>query len=848
MLGVLQMVFKTMVPRASALIVMLVLILPAAYSMALPAPVLERDTMVIDTFLEGILDDTVDDRRLEVIVQFRDDVLPEDRRFVERQGLEVLHQYTIIPALWLKGTPRAIEALSASDRVIWIEHNEELEWMMDETTNVINATATWYSRIEGSLWGTGSLDGSGVTVVVVDSGVDAGHPDLDYGTKTIRNLKSDTGTGPWYEIENGDTSSGHGTHVAGTVAGNGDASAGSRAGVAPGANLIGLSVGELVFVTGGLGGLEWAYEHSRPGNNPYNIRVVTNSWGGGGGQYDPQDSISQAINNLVYDNNVVVTFAAGNSGGDGNTIQASNYGNTPAAIGVAATGRDGTYITEFSSKGMWNWVDTWPDVAAPGHYIESTAARRTIISLLAKGGDANPYYLAISGTSMATPHVAGAAAVIFQAAPSLRVSEVVEDAGIVMAEDGTYTVVPPEEGTYGNLPYTYDEWAEAPDTRIHEVELIMKLTADYIEPDGEGSADANGLTDNQVPSWSVPGNAGERRHDFSQGYGNINLQRAVGLALALERLRLEHPGVTVLDAYTVFEDIFEYKEVSTATDMLTTSWSGEWSRFTESPLKPATFSSNLTKFVLVPSGAEQVTVTMSYPPLDITGNLVAGSLGFTIDFGGDGSIDFDSGLGPTLDGTRTETIQASGNDGMSWRFEVYGVGFRVQRPLQQIQYKEARIEVEMSVGIRFPSGQGDIVVNQSDLHAINAFLTPTHASADYTEGNLTLWMNVYNLDNVQWSPAPEPTEPQSTSGFSLWWLLALFLFLLVAAYIIARFFPETKAGQLIIKVATATGAIKVYHWSKDTGVTVYEKVRGSVPKPKRAVVQAEVVDEGKGGS
>ncbi|NIP35593.1 MAG: S8 family serine peptidase, partial [Thermoplasmata archaeon] len=278
------------------------------------------------------------------------------------------------------------------------------------------------------------------------------------GTKTIRNLKSDTGTGPWYEIENGDTSSGHGTHVAGTVAGNGDASAGSRAGVAPGANLIGLSVGEAVFVTGGLGGLEWTYEHSRPGNNPYNIRVCTNSWGGGGGQYDPQDAISQAINRLVYDNNVVTSFAAGNSGGDGETIQASNYGNTPAAICVAASTRDGIGITDFSSKGMWNWVDTWPDIAAPGEDIQSTAARRTIISVLQRGTDANPYYFAISGTSMATPHVAGAAAVLMQAAPSLRTSEERQDVGLVVEDDGGFKVVPPDEDSYGNLAHGYEAW------------------------------------------------------------------------------------------------------------------------------------------------------------------------------------------------------------------------------------------------------------------------------------------------------------------------------------------------------------------------------------------------------
>ncbi len=308
-----------------------VLILPIALPAISPPAIGEPDSMVIDPMLEEALGNTPEDSRLDVLVRFESEFVRADDEVLEDLGIHKVGQFRMLPAMHIQATPLQIERLSGYPRVEWMEWDAPLDFLMDMTTTTINATDTWRSVIEGSLWGAEGITGKGVTAVVLDTGVDAGHPDLDYGTKTIRNLKSDTGTGPWYEIENGDTSSGHGTHVAGTVAGNGDASAGSRAGVAPGANLIGLSVGEAVFVTGGLGGLEWAYEHSRPGNNPYNIRVVTNSWGGGGGQYDPQDSISQAINNLVYDNNVVVSFAAGNSGGDGNTIQASNYGNTPSA-------------------------------------------------------------------------------------------------------------------------------------------------------------------------------------------------------------------------------------------------------------------------------------------------------------------------------------------------------------------------------------------------------------------------------------------------------------------------------------------------------------------------------------
>jgi len=833
--------------RVATLLVAAFMLVPTLAAVATPEPIGQPRWYAVDDHLETIMAYTPADMELEVVVQFTSAIGDADRRTVRDRGLTRLHEYDFIDAMWLRGTPRSIELLSADQRVAWIEHNDQLEWMMDETTEVINATRTWNAQVEGSLWGDTGFTGKGVTVVVIDSGIDAGHPDLDYGTKTIRNLKSDTGTGPWYEIENGDTSSGHGTHVAGTVAGNGDASAGSRAGVAPGANLIGLSVGELVFVTGGLGALDWVYEASRPGNNPYNIRVCTNSWGGGGGQYDPQDAISQAINNLVYDNNVVTTFAAGNSGGDGETIQASNYGNTPSAVCVAASTRDGLGITDFSSKGMWNWVDTWPDIAAPGENIQSTAARRTLISLLQRGTDANPYYFAISGTSMATPHVAGASAVLMQAAPSLRVSDVRQDVGLVVEDGDGFIVTPPEEDTYGSLAYGYEAWLEeAMDTRIHEVELIFKLTATYISTTGEPNEGAHGLTENFVPDWSVTGFAGERQHDFSQGYGQIDLYRAVGLALTLEKLRWDHPEATVYDAYRVFEDVFETKEVSAATDQVATSWTGEWSRFTEdtgSIFKPETFTSNLTRLFYVPEGAGDVKVTISYSPLDTT-SLSGGSLGFRIDYGNDGSWDFDSGIGPELDGTRTETIGVSGNDGQRWRMSIYGNGFKIQRPIKTQQFEEIMMEVFVAVSINFPSAQGTIAINETDLHAINAHLRLTSPSNDYTAGNVSVLADVYNLNNVEWSGPYEPPLTPDQGSTNWWlWLLVFLIFLIIVAYLIARNWPESKAGRTVLKVAAVTKADKAFGWTKDRTKRTYRKVRSAVPAKK--VVKAEVVEEGK---
>ena len=769
-----------------------------------PAHLGVPDWSVVDPVLGDALLNGPSNEGLEVIVQFDGEVTSRDRDTLDALGLRTMHTFDPIHAVFAIGPSHQMLRLAGYDRVAWMELNEPIEPMMEDTLSVVNATLAWRSYVDGTLWGDEGIDGSGVTVVVIDSGIDAGHPDLDYGTKTIRNIKSDTGYGPWYEIENGDTSSGHGTHCAGTVAGNGDASAGQRRGVAPGANLIGLSTGELNWIISGLGGLEWVYEHSRPGNNPYNIRVVSNSWGSGGGQYDPQDAISQMINRLAYDNNVVVAFAAGNSGGSGDDVRSSWYGNTPAAICVAAAGHDGTYMTDFSSKGQWNWVDTWPDLAAPGHNVMSTAARRTQISVMTKDPGANPYYLSISGTSMATPHVAGTAALLFQAAPSLRMSDVIQDAGIVIEEDGVYVLGDPEGGNYGNLPYTVEEWqGEALDTSIHEVELILKLTADPIPTDGTGDPDQNGLSENYVPVWSLPG-AESRQHDFSQGYGLLNVHRAVGLALTLEKMRLVDTTADVASAYSIFEDVFETREVVQATDQVVTSWGGEWSRFNDQANKPV-FTSNQTKYVPVPEGAEEVTVSLAYHTVDTTSH-TSGTLGFRIDFDDDGTWDHTSPLVPVLGGVRTATIPVSGTDGAHWKFDIIGQAVKVHRPGATHQFEEARIEYDITVLTRFSGGGGMIAIPHTDDHSIVADLRFTSPSEGYAGGEVSIERDVYNLNNIVWEPGgvapPFTPEEPGTGG---WWVVALLLLVAFGAYTIARLRPGSIPGKRIIAFAEGTG-------------------------------------------
>ncbi len=196
---------------------------------------------VVDSYLQEKLDDARDGQMMEFIVQFLGEVQAQDLRRLRELDIEIVYRYTALPAVFCNGSKESIEVLSLYQRVFWIEYNMEMVINMQGTTTVINATKVWNSNIL-NLNGQdqGRIDGTGVTCVVLDTGIDAGHPDLDYLEKTIMNLKSDRGAPPWIEMENSDTGCGHGTHCAGTVAGNGEASGGAKRGVAPGANLIGL--------------------------------------------------------------------------------------------------------------------------------------------------------------------------------------------------------------------------------------------------------------------------------------------------------------------------------------------------------------------------------------------------------------------------------------------------------------------------------------------------------------------------------------------------------------------------------------------------------------------------------
>ncbi len=244
-------------------------------------------------------------------------------------------------------------------------------------------------------WKTGAT-GKGVRVAVLDSGVDATHPDLKGRVVAAADF---AGTGSTTDRN------GHGTHVAAIVAGTGKASAGARRGIAYQADLLN---GKVLDDDGGghesaiIAGMEWAVQNR--------ARVVNMSLGGEPGE--GLDPLSLAVNRLTATSGALFVVAAGNSGPAPGSVGAP--GTADAALTVGATDR-ADVIADFSSIG--------PRVGDRGLKPDITAPGDGIVSARAAGTGGSGAYVTFSGTSMAAPHVAGAAALLVQRNPRWKAAE-----------------------------------------------------------------------------------------------------------------------------------------------------------------------------------------------------------------------------------------------------------------------------------------------------------------------------------------------------------------------------------------------------------------------------------------
>lgn len=267
---------------------------------------------------------------------------------------------------------------------VWLDGKARIS--DDESNTQIGVPAAWRA----------GLTGTGVTVAVLDSGYDATHPDLRDAVVEAKDFTdSEDGT---------KDTVGHGTHVASIIAGSGTASAGKYTGVAPGAKV---AVGRVCATdscaeSAIIAGMEWAAGRARVVNMSLGTSKAT----------DGTDPIAAAANRLTADNGTLFVASAGN---EYSAYSVASPASADSVLAVGSVNRDDAR-SDFSSQGPRAGDHAVkPDITAPGAGIVAARAAGTTI-----GDPVGDKYISASGTSMASPHVAGAAAILAQAHPDWK--------------------------------------------------------------------------------------------------------------------------------------------------------------------------------------------------------------------------------------------------------------------------------------------------------------------------------------------------------------------------------------------------------------------------------------------
>ncbi len=367
----------------------------------------------VDLELLNALSGLPDTSSIDVIVTYRATPGPSDLDDLRALGIPGGTIFRRLPMVVVDATPSQIKAIASLPAVRSVYANRTLGFLDQESRALIGLDEVTADPALPRPGG-GALSGAGTTIAVLDSGVDATHPDLPYGTKVVGNVRLNASVGaapgflypePVEGIPDTDLVLGHGTFVASVAAGTGSAGGDAYRGVAPGASVLGLSAGDL-FIINVLEGFDYILDNAAR----YGVGVVNCSWGTEG-FFDPDDPVNVATR-ILYNAGITVVFAAGNHGPSPDTL--NPYSVAPWVIGVGSSRKDGR-LSSFSSRGIFEELLYHPTLIAPGENI--TAASPATLN----GG---AYYSVESGTSFAAPHVAGVVALMLQANPALTPKDI----------------------------------------------------------------------------------------------------------------------------------------------------------------------------------------------------------------------------------------------------------------------------------------------------------------------------------------------------------------------------------------------------------------------------------------
>lgn len=336
---------------------------------------------------------------------------------VARVGGDVTHDLPIIDGVAASVPADAVDDLRVDPRVVDVTEDAPVEVQADPSP--LHAATAVYPRVVGAqkLWAKG-VDGRNATVAVIDTGIS---PVPDLAGRLVGGIDFSGEDDPFRD------SFGHGTFVAGLIAGDGTSSGGAYKGVAPKANLVSVKIAGRdgsSDVSHLLAALQWVVSF----RDRYAIRVVNLSLGTDSTQHTLLSPLNYAVER-AWDSGIVVTVSSSNNGPGAGTV--TKPGDDPLVITVGAVddigtvGKNDDLMAGFSGQGPTrsNGIDK-PDIVAPGRSVISLRAPGSAIDSAYPGSRVGSAYFKGSGTSFSTAVVSGSAALLLQREPFLTPDQV----------------------------------------------------------------------------------------------------------------------------------------------------------------------------------------------------------------------------------------------------------------------------------------------------------------------------------------------------------------------------------------------------------------------------------------